>query len=155
MAWVMIPYTLTNTLAQILFATGNQAFDLKVNVIATLTSVLLNLALIPQWGFVGAAFASLGTMMLHVSLQYSFVRRHVYDPRMTETFLRLGAATIPCANVAAHGNQRSRDVGPVGRGRDMERSVARIHIVADPTEKVLLWRPTGGSFLEARFCQYR
>ncbi len=42
MAWVMIPYTLTNTLAQILFATGNQAFDLKVNVIATLTSVLLN-----------------------------------------------------------------------------------------------------------------
>jgi hypothetical protein len=34
----------------ILFATGNQAFDLKVNVIATLTSVLLNVALIPQWG---------------------------------------------------------------------------------------------------------
>jgi O-antigen/teichoic acid export membrane protein len=94
MAWVMIPYTLTNTLAQILFASGNQAFDLKVNVIATVTSVLLNVALISRWGFVGAAFASLGTMILHVSLQYSFVRRHVYDPRMTQTFARIGAATL-------------------------------------------------------------
>jgi hypothetical protein len=45
-------------------------------------------------GFVGAAFASLGTMILHVSLQYSFVRRHVYDPQMTETFLRLGGAAL-------------------------------------------------------------
>jgi len=99
MAWVMIPYTLTNTLAQILFASGNQAFDLKVNLIATLTSVIFNVALIPYFGFVGAAVASLGTMILHVSLQYRFVRRHVHDPGMAPTFIRLGIGA--CAGAAA------------------------------------------------------
>lgn len=94
LAWVMIPYTLTNTLAQILFATGNQAFDLKVNVIATTASITLNLLLISRWGFVGTAIAALVTMLLHVSMQYGFVRRHVHDPEMLPVFLRIAAAGL-------------------------------------------------------------
>jgi O-antigen/teichoic acid export membrane protein len=91
-AWVMVPYALTNTLAQILFATGNQAFDLRVNLISTVANIVLNLLLIPRLGFVGASVAAVCSMCLHVLLQYTYVRRIVYDPHVLGTFARIGGA---------------------------------------------------------------
>ena len=93
-AWVMIPYALTSTLAQVLFATGNQVFDLRTNLCALVTSVALNLVLIPRWGFVGASVASLGSMMVHVSLQYMYVRRQVFDPGLLDAFARTVATGL-------------------------------------------------------------
>jgi O-antigen/teichoic acid export membrane protein len=88
-AWVIVPYALANTLAQILCATRNQAADLKVNLIATSASVLMNLVLIPRWGFVGTAVAAVLTVSLHVSLQYLFVKRRVHNPSILGPFLRI------------------------------------------------------------------
>src|SRR6185369_8843397 len=85
-AWVVVPYSLTNTLAQILFATGNQSFDLRVNVIATVASVALNLLLIPKWGFVGASVAAVASISLHAILQYRYVRANVEDPDALRPF---------------------------------------------------------------------
>src|SRR5262249_2538050 len=46
-AWIIIPYALTSTLAQILFASGNQTLDLRVNFVAVTANLVLNLLLIP------------------------------------------------------------------------------------------------------------
>jgi O-antigen/teichoic acid export membrane protein len=91
-AWVMVPYTLTNTLAQILFASGNQVLDLRVNLMSTIANVLLNLALIPRWGFIGASAAAVGSMCFHVTLQYTYVRTRVHDPKVLGSFARIGGA---------------------------------------------------------------
>jgi O-antigen/teichoic acid export membrane protein len=95
-AWLIIPYSLTSTLAQILFASGNQALDLRVNIVAVLVDTALNLIFIRQWGFVGASLAVLMSMMLHVSLQYRYVRQCVFDPTLLTTFARL--AIVGCAS---------------------------------------------------------
>ncbi len=92
-AWVMIPYALTTTLAQVLFAAGLQAYDLQVNVVAMLTSAAANLVLIPRFGFVGAALASVIATSTHVAMQYRYVKKHVYDPRALAPLGRIGAAT--------------------------------------------------------------
>jgi O-antigen/teichoic acid export membrane protein len=93
-AWVMVPYALTTTLAQVLFAAGLQAYDLRVNMIAMVTSAVANLALIPQFGFVGAAVASVISTSTHVAMQYRYVRKHVYDPEALGIFTRIAAATV-------------------------------------------------------------
>ncbi|MBI3769545.1 MAG: flippase [Deltaproteobacteria bacterium] len=93
-AWLMIPYALTSTLAQILFASGNQALDLRVNVIAVTVDTCLNLLFIRQWGFIGASIAVLISMTLHVSLQYHYVRQRVFDPAALATFARLTVVAL-------------------------------------------------------------
>jgi O-antigen/teichoic acid export membrane protein len=93
-AWLLIPYALTNTLAQILFASGNQALDLRVNAAAVLANLTLNLVLIPHWGFVGAASASLASIMLHVGLQYRYVRQRIFDPAVLPTLARIGVVGL-------------------------------------------------------------
>lgn len=93
-AWLIIPYALTNTLAQILFASGNQALDLRVNAAAVIANLALNLALIPSFGFVGAASASLMSILLHVSLQYWYVSRRIFDPAVLATLARIVAVGL-------------------------------------------------------------
>ena len=102
-AWLIVPYSLTSTLAQILFASGNQALDLRVNFIAVLTSATLNFFLIPRFGFVGAAATALVTISLHVTLQYQFVRRRVFDPHAVAAFARIGVVTIASSAVMVVG----------------------------------------------------
>jgi O-antigen/teichoic acid export membrane protein len=94
LAWVIVPYSLSNTLAQILFASRNQSADLKVNLIATTFSVAVNLVLVPRLGFVGTSIAALLTVSLHVSLQYLFVRMRVQDPGILGPFVRIAGAGL-------------------------------------------------------------
>ena len=93
-AWLIIPYALTSTLAQILFASGNQGLDLRVNFIAVLTNASVNALLIPRFGFVGASVAALLTTCLHVSLQYRYVRARVFDPAVLSTLGSIAATAL-------------------------------------------------------------
>ncbi len=102
-AWLIIPYALTNTLAQILFASGNQALDLRVNAAAVLANLTLNLALIPHWGFVGAASASLISILLHVGLQYRYVRQRIFDPAVLAPLARIGVIGLVACLVTTVG----------------------------------------------------
>lgn len=103
--WVMVPYAISSTTSQILFATGNQLLDLTVNAIAVATSVALNLILIPRIGFVGAATTAVCVMSLHSVLQYAFVRSRVCDPGALGDLLRVGIVTAVAA-VGAHAAAR-------------------------------------------------
>lgn len=52
---------LNGTLSQALFAAHHQAFLVRVNVVNLLINIVLNLALIPVWGAVGAGLALVAT----------------------------------------------------------------------------------------------
>jgi O-antigen/teichoic acid export membrane protein len=93
-AWIIVPYALTSTLAQILFASGNQALDLRVNLIAVTANTLANLPVIPRFGFIGAATTSLLAACLQVSLQYRYVRRRVFDPAVLAKLGRIAGAGL-------------------------------------------------------------
>ncbi len=112
-AWIVVPYALTNTLAQILFATGNQAFDLRVNVMATIANVLLNLILIPVWGFVGASIAAVASITVHATLQYRYVRDNVENPNVVQPFLWMGASAAVALVVMLVGATRYPIMGAI------------------------------------------
>jgi O-antigen/teichoic acid export membrane protein len=80
LAWTLVPLALAVTLAQMLFSANRQAIDLRVNLIATVVTVVANVLVIPRWGEVGVAFVSLGVTTLYATLQYVWVKQHVADP---------------------------------------------------------------------------
>jgi O-antigen/teichoic acid export membrane protein len=82
LACSLLPLGMACVLAQVLFATGRQAVDLRINVIATFASVIANLLLIPRLGALGAALAMVAVTTLYAALQYRSVRACVLDPRM-------------------------------------------------------------------------
>ncbi len=92
LVFTMLPYAITATLAQVLFATSNQAYDLRVNTIATVVSIAANVIFIPLYGLVAAAAVALAATCLHAGLQYNFVRCHVIDPHFGGALLRTLAA---------------------------------------------------------------
>ena len=89
LAWAILPYALACTLSNVLFATGNQAADLRVNVICAVVCPVLHLALVPSFGIEGAAVATFVSMTLYGLLQYLFVRRLVVAPRMVGEIAQL------------------------------------------------------------------
>jgi O-antigen/teichoic acid export membrane protein len=90
LAWTIVPYSLACILAQILFSTDNQVLDLRVNIIATLVSIGLNLLVIPVWGGVGAACVSMISMTLYASIQYFYVSTRIVNPSLIPTFVKIG-----------------------------------------------------------------
>lgn len=96
LAWTLIPYSLACILAQILFALDRQADDLRVNIIATLSSIGLNLVMIPRWGANGAAFVCLFSMTIYAALQYYYVAKHVISPSV----LRVLGKICVCGGVS-------------------------------------------------------
>lgn len=77
LAWSIVPLAVAAVLAQILFASGRQHIDLRVNIIMMCVSVLLNLVAIPRWGAVGAAGTAVVSTTLYAALQYIWVERNV------------------------------------------------------------------------------
>jgi O-antigen/teichoic acid export membrane protein len=101
LSWSLIPLTIACVLAQVLFAAGKQAIDLRVNVIATVLSVSANVLLIPWLGAVGAAIAMLVSMSVYAALQYFWVRHHVLDPDGLQYVAKIVAVTLGSVIVTA------------------------------------------------------
>lgn len=90
LAWTIIPYSLACILAQILFSTNHQVLDLRVNIIATLVSIGLNMLIIPLWGAMGAACVSMISMTLYASMQYFYVSTRIVNPALIPLFIKMG-----------------------------------------------------------------
>src|SRR5262245_35001842 len=100
LAWVLVPQALAITLAQMLFATGRQIVDLRVNLVSLAVTVAAGTALIPRFGGGGAAAASLLSSAVYAALQYRWVRRHVADPALGGMLVRLGGVVLASVAVA-------------------------------------------------------
>jgi O-antigen/teichoic acid export membrane protein len=94
LAWSVVATSCAATLAQILFAAGLQAVDLRVNVLATVFVALVGAVGVPRFGAAGAAYAVLASTMLYAGLQYAFVRRAVVDPALGPFVAKLGAVAL-------------------------------------------------------------
>jgi len=71
--WGLVPYAVSQVFAYALVASGKQNTDLLVNIGGVASNVILNLILIPRYGFVGASFATLISIHIYVLLQLPFV----------------------------------------------------------------------------------
>lgn len=100
LAWGLLPYAIACTVSNVLFASGWQVADLRVNVICLLVTPLLQLALVPALGIQGAAIAMVLGMALYGTLQWFFLRRLVLDPGFGGLVLRIGLVTLGACVVA-------------------------------------------------------
>ena len=90
--WSAVLVMLRGTLRQGLNAAGYAMVDLRCAGLATGLNVLLNLAVIPVWGFMGAALATLASEIVWVTAATSAFRRHVVALPMWGVLIRPVAA---------------------------------------------------------------
>jgi O-antigen/teichoic acid export membrane protein len=100
LAWGLLPYAIACTVSNVLFASGWQVADLRVNLICLAVAPLLQLALVPALGIQGAALAMGLGMALYGALQCFFLRRLVLEPALGRLVLRLGTVTLVAFVVA-------------------------------------------------------
>lgn len=75
--WTLVPYGVTKVLASSLFASDRQVIDLKVNILGLATNVGLNLFLIPRYGALGCAWATLLSICVFLGCQFLFLRGEI------------------------------------------------------------------------------
>ena len=79
LAWALVPYGIVRYNAYLLFATDRQNVDLIINIVMSLLNVLLNLVLIPVYGHLGAAIATLCSIIIYLILQGLYIRFYLTD----------------------------------------------------------------------------
>jgi len=72
--WTLVPYGVTKVLASSLFASDRQVVDLKVNLMGVAVNVTLNLVLIPRFGSLGCAWATLISIVFFLACQCVYLR---------------------------------------------------------------------------------
>jgi O-antigen/teichoic acid export membrane protein len=77
--WTLVPYGIVRVLASGLFASNRQVIDLKVNLMALLTNIILNFALIPRFGILGCAWATMLSIWIFLAFQMVFLKEEIYD----------------------------------------------------------------------------
>lgn len=94
--WTLVPYGIVRVVASGLFASNRQAIDLKVNLLGLASNLVLNLALIPRFGVVGCAWATLISICLFLIYQCFFLRSEIFPILRQAEILRpaLAAAGI-------------------------------------------------------------
>ena len=77
--WTIVPYAVTRYYAFVLVAANRQRVDLLLNVVMALVNVLLNLVLIPRYGALGAAIATLISVAMFAAGQCLYMLRYLPD----------------------------------------------------------------------------
>jgi len=93
--WTLVPYGVVRILASGLFASNRQAIDLKVNLLGLATNLLLNVALIPRYGMLGCAWATLVSIICFLAYQCFFLRKEIGPVFRQAEILRPALATAP------------------------------------------------------------
>ena len=92
LVWSAVLVMLRGTLRQGLNAAGYAAVDLRCAGLATGFNVLLNLAVIPVWGLMGAAGATLASEVVWLTVATHAFKRHVVVVHMWRALMRPVAA---------------------------------------------------------------
>ena len=79
LAWALIPYGVVRYNAYLLFAADRQNVDLVINIIMALLNILMNLLLIPRYGHLGAAIATLCSISIYSVFQGLYIRHQLPD----------------------------------------------------------------------------
>ncbi|HKA28916.1 MAG TPA: flippase [Candidatus Binatia bacterium] len=100
LVWTIVPYSIVRYQAYALIAVERQGGDLLMNGIMAAVTIAANLALIPRYGALGAAMATLGSIVVYALLQYEYLRR--WAPTVW-TPIRLGRLLPRFAQETRHG----------------------------------------------------
>lgn len=90
--WTLVPYGVTKVLASSLIASDRQVVDLKVNALGLTANIILNVALIPYYGALGCAWATLLSRILFLACQIFFLRREIFPILRQAEIVRPGMA---------------------------------------------------------------
>lgn len=71
-------YMIDQILAHSLVAQGFQNLNLKALMTATLINIVLNILLIPAYGYVGTSIATVASMAVLTCIHYYYVRKHLF-----------------------------------------------------------------------------
>ena len=77
MAWILVPQTISITMGRVLVASGNQKRIMVATGLALFVNAGLNLALIPRFGYMGAAFAAAISELAVAGVNVYYVQRYV------------------------------------------------------------------------------
>ncbi len=96
LVWAVIPYTWVRYHAYVLVAIDQQRIDLLLNLAMSALNVALNLILIRDYGHLGAAIATLVSIVCYSACQFVYLRTH--HPELVAPIPRaataLGAAAV-------------------------------------------------------------
>ena len=92
--WTLVPYGIVRVLASGLFASNRQVIDLKVNLMGLGTNIILNLVLIPRFGMMGCAWATMLSMWLSLAYQCYFLRHEIFPVLRQAEILRPALAAF-------------------------------------------------------------
>jgi O-antigen/teichoic acid export membrane protein len=90
----LIPFSLVFFLAQLLIATDNQRVDLAINIAAAGLNFVLNLLFIPVLAELGAALATLLTVLVFSLLQWWYIRKHLFTIRLLNLLPKALSASV-------------------------------------------------------------
>ena len=71
----LIPYGIVRYHAYVLLGANHQRIDLILNIVMSIINIMLNLALIPVYGHLGAAIATFISICIYGLLQYSYLAK--------------------------------------------------------------------------------
>ena len=98
LTWAAVLVILRGTFRQALNAAGRHDLDLRCATIATALNVLLNVLLIPRYGIVGAAAATVASEIVWLGVALTYFHRHVLSVNLLPLLLPpLGAAALMTA----------------------------------------------------------
>ncbi|MCK5146688.1 flippase [bacterium] len=72
---VIIPYGITEIIAHVFIASGNQIIDMRINGIGMVCNIILNFLLIPKYSYNGAAIATFLSINIYLMLQIYFLKQ--------------------------------------------------------------------------------
>lgn len=98
--WTILPYSISQVFAYALVASMNQKLDLIVNFVAMLTNIILNLILIPRYGFMGASIATLISIVVYVAVQIPFIQRKIMRLELPLILDNLWRVAVPAIVLA-------------------------------------------------------
>jgi O-antigen/teichoic acid export membrane protein len=88
LSWSAVLVILRGTFRQSLTAAGKAGLDLRCAGASVLLNVILNLLLIPRYGIIGAAVATLISEVLWFSLAYYYFTRHISRLKLVQLLLQ-------------------------------------------------------------------
>jgi O-antigen/teichoic acid export membrane protein len=80
--------------ANALVASGNQKTNLHATFFSMVMNIGLNLLLIPQMGYIGAALANVASALFHFGYQYYFISKSLFKLRLYQLAKKPVVATV-------------------------------------------------------------
>ncbi|MFC1735111.1 flippase [Candidatus Hydrogenedentota bacterium] len=91
--WTRIPLCGILVMSRVLLASGNQKIDLRINIVGVIGNILLNMALIPPYGYMGAGVATIITLCMFLGLQWAFITKRLFKIELGRDAAKLAFST--------------------------------------------------------------